>query len=117
MDHETALAEAVRLAQACVQGRVTALQTGREMVAYWHPAWDALGGANGPLAAFFVAQDKADQLHVLGDDVERWHPDVRKERRMELAEAETAATPEVPKACQALIGSAANRKNSADWPE
>jgi hypothetical protein len=112
MDHETALAEAVRVARACIEGRLTALQTGREIVTYinpWHPAWDALGGAHGPLAAFFVAQDRADRLHFLGDDVEQWHPDVREERRNELAEAEATATPGVLKACHALIDYSANR--------
>lgn len=115
MDHETALAEAVRLAHACIEGRLTALQTGRDMVACinpWHPAWDALGGANGPLSAFFVAQDCADRLHFLGDDVEKWHPDVREQRRMELAEAEAAATPEVLRACKALLDYSATRKVS-----
>jgi len=106
MDHETTLAEAVRLAHACIEGELSALQTGREMVTYinsWHPVWDAMGGAHGPLAAFFVAQDCADRLHFLGENVERWHPDVREERQNELAEAEATATPEVLKACHALI--------------
>lgn len=113
MNPEAALAEAVILAHACIEGRVTALQTGLEIVRYidpWHPAWKALGGAHGPLAAFFVAQDQAHRLHFLGDDVERWHPDVREERRKELAEAETAAAPEILKACRALIDYSATRQ-------
>ncbi|HEY2049090.1 MAG TPA: hypothetical protein VGH03_07090 [Caulobacteraceae bacterium] len=113
MDHETALAEAVRLAQDCIEGRLTPLQTGREIVKYvdpWHPAWDALGGAHGPLAAFFVAQDRADRLQFLGDDVERWHPDVREERRKELAEAEATVRPNVLQACHTLIDYSANRQ-------
>jgi hypothetical protein len=113
MDHEVTLAVAVRLAHACIEGRLTALHTAREMVTYinpWHPAWEALGGAHGPLAAFFVAQDQADRLHHLGDDVERWHPDVRDQRRKELAEAEAMATPNVLKACRALIDYAVSRR-------
>lgn len=113
MDHKAALAVAVGLAHACVEGRLTALQTAREMVRYinpWHPAWEALDGAHGPLAALFVAQDHADRLHFLGDDVERWHPDVRGQRRKELADAEATATPRVLKACQALIDYTANRR-------
>ena len=113
MDQETALAGAIRLAHACIEGRLTALQTGREMVALinpWHLAWDALGGAHGPLAAFFVAQDRAERLHFLGSDVERWHPDVREERRKELAEAEASATPDVVRACHALLDYSANHQ-------
>lgn len=113
MDQEKALAEAVRLAHACVEGRMTPLQTGREIVKYinpWHPAWNVLGGSEGPLAAFFVAQESADHVHFLGGDVERWHPDVREARRKALATAEAAAAPQVLRACRALIDYADSRR-------
>jgi hypothetical protein len=106
MDEGTALAEAVRLARACVKGRLSVLQTARDVVAYidpWHPVWEALGGADGPLAALHMGQDVGDQCHFLEADVERWHPDVREVRREQLAKAEATAAPDILKACHALV--------------
>jgi hypothetical protein len=77
VDDETALLEAAKIAVACVEGRLTPLQTGRAIVDDinpWQAAWDALGGADGKLSSFYAAMDKADELHFLGADVERWHP-------------------------------------------
>jgi hypothetical protein len=69
----------------------------------WHPCWEALGGAHGPLSNFYVAEDLAEKVHFLGDDVERWHPDVRDEKRKELIEAEASMRAPVGEACRALI--------------
>jgi hypothetical protein len=114
-DDETALREAVKTAKAFIAGRITPLETGRSIAALinpWHPCWDALDGANGPLSNVFVAQDDAHRVHWLGEDVELWHPNVREERRKELADAEARNREPVEEACRALIAHAAQRKAS-----
>jgi hypothetical protein len=106
MDNDEALHHAVAIAQAFIEGTLTPLQTGREIVRYvdpWRPLWGALGGADGPLSAFYVAEEYADRMHFLGADVERWHPNVSEQKRIELAEAEAKMAPSVLEACRTLI--------------
>lgn len=110
MDHVASLQLAVELAQDCIEGRITPLQTGRRITGYtnpWHPAWDALNGAHGPLSAFYTAGDEADRVKFLGDEVEKWHPDVGERKRAELAEAEEKMASSVLAACRALVEYAA----------
>ena len=112
MDDEAAFGAALELAEACVEGTLTALQTGRDIVAYinpWAPAWHALGGAEGPLSSFYLAMDEALRLHFLGDDIEQWPPDIRPGKRLEVAQAEAKLGPRVLEACRALIGYAAGQ--------
>jgi|SRR5580692_9922631 hypothetical protein len=106
MDDKLDLKKAVEIAEGCLEGRLTPLQTARSILGYvgvGHAAWDAMDGGYGPLSSFYVAADEADRCYFLGEDVERWHPDVRERKRAELAEAESKMAPIVQAACRALI--------------
>lgn len=106
IEHAASLQKAAKIAQDCLDRRITPLQAARDLlrnVGIDHPAWHALGGGYGPLSALYVAADEADRLHWLGDDVERWHPSVREQKRAEVAAAEAAAMPDMHAACRALI--------------
>lgn len=106
MDSLLLNASAVVIAQSCLDGKTSALQAAQSichLVGPPHPIWDEMGGPHGPLSAFYVAADAADRVYFLGKDVELWHPDVREQKQIELAEAETRATFVVQEACRALI--------------
>ena len=108
-------AEAVKIAQSCLDGVTTPLVAGRSLcllVGPPNPIWDEMGGAHGPLSSFYVAADEADRVYFLGSDVERWHPDVRERKRVELEEAEMSAAPRIRAACQALIDHVSRRGNA-----
>ena len=107
---EIALRGAVAVAKAYIAGKGTPLQTGLSLLSYvdaWHPCWTALNGANGPLTALYEAKEEATRVHWLGDEVERWHLDVREQRRAELADAETRMAEPILQACKALVEYAA----------
>lgn len=111
IDNRTALKKSVELAQAYIDGPLTPIEAGSAIIEYvnpWRPCWDALGGAHGALSALSLAQEHAHLLHFLGGDVERWHPNVRMAKHLELAETEAALTPRVDETCRALIAYAAN---------
>ena len=67
------------------------------------PCWEGTGGPDGPLSSIYGAADEADERHFLGKDIERWHPEVREQRRTELAIAEERWRGPVDHACRALI--------------
>jgi hypothetical protein len=108
------IAEAVEIAQSCLDGETTALAASRSLsrlVGPPNPIWDEMGGAHGPLSAFYIAADEADRVYFLDQDIERWHPHVRERKRTELVEAEANATPHVREACRALIAHAGRNGN------
>ena len=99
-------AKAVKIAQSCLDGVTTPLAASRSLrllLGPPNPIWDEMGGAHGPLSWFYVAADEADRVYFLSSDVERWHPEVRERKRVELENAEARAAPRVRAACQALI--------------
>jgi hypothetical protein len=101
--------QAVAVAQAFLSGDVSPLEAGSRMTRVGIaqlPCWSETGGAEGPFSAFYGASDAADECHFLGEDVERWHPDVRERKRTELAEAERQWRGPVDAACRALIACA-----------
>ena len=107
---------AVAAANDFLAGCLTPLQTAVTMTRIGLvelPGWEALQGANGPLPAFYAAEDEADRLHFLGTDVERWHPDVREMKRAELAAAEAHWRAPVENACRALISYATSMRDSS----
>lgn len=69
----------------------------------WRTWWQDLGGADGPLSQLYAADDEAMNLHWLGGEVERWHPNVRDVKRQELQDAEERWREPVEAACAALL--------------
>jgi hypothetical protein len=109
MDKALSLAQADEAARKCLAGLITPMQASRLLTTGFlepdprNPMWSRFNGANGPLSGFYRAADEADRVYFLGEDVERWHPDVREQKRRELAEAEARMTPPVYAACKALL--------------
>jgi hypothetical protein len=101
MDKALSLAQADEAARKCLAGLITPMQASRLLTTGFlepdprNPMWSRFNGANGPLSGFYRAADEADRVYFLGEDVERWHPDVREQKRRELAEAEARMTPPV----------------------
>jgi hypothetical protein len=96
----------IEIAESCLDGKTSPLAAGRSlsvMVGPPNPIWDEMGGAHGPLSALYAAADQSDRVYFLGQDVERWHPDVQERKRVELEDAEALAAPSVRAACLALI--------------
>ena len=123
------LQHAIECATSFLDGKATALQTGREITSsalVELPCWEALGGATGPLSALYSAADEADHQYFVGADVERWHSEVREQKRSALEAAEAKWRAQVERACHALLtyrtagnvrfGSKADFKRSGSRP-
>lgn len=108
-------AQAVKIAQSCLNGETTPLAAGRclsRLVGPPNPIWDEMGGAYEPLSSLYAAADAADRVYFLGQDIEHWHSDVRERKRAELEEAEATAAPGVRAACEALINHVIRSRNA-----
>ncbi|MBD8903032.1 hypothetical protein MBTS_12380 [Methylobacterium bullatum] len=97
---------ATEIATAYLEGRIRPLSAAIAILRYvdaWQPVWLATNGATGPLSAIYAASDEADRIGFLGDYEERWHPDVRSQKRAQLAEAEDRLAKPMMAACQAIL--------------
>jgi hypothetical protein len=106
MDDRSALQLALDAARAFQRNERSPLETARIMTGIvdpWRAWWHDLGGAHGPLAQLYAAEDAAMELHWLGGEIERWHPDVREAKRRELQDAEDSWREPVAAACAALL--------------
>lgn len=113
MDEQAVLQDIVELAGALIDGRRSALQTGRAIASLplsEHPCWTALGGAEGLLPALYAAADEADRQFFLGSDIEEWNALVVGTKREELARAEERWHSAVHAACVALMRYAYERR-------
>ena len=98
--------DAVEIAGAFLTGRLSPLQAASKLSRMdlpSQPCCAGTGGANGPLSAIYAAAEAADKCHFLGDDVERWHPHVREQKRFELTAVDAHWRGPIDHACRSLI--------------
>jgi hypothetical protein len=103
---------AVTIALEYLADRLSPLEAASRMGSLdiaWLPCWERTGGAQGPLLAFYEAADAAEKCHFLGEDVERWAPQVREQKRSELLSAEDQWREPIAHACRALLASSKSR--------